>query len=247
MFGELASFCGHLPHPTMHLTRTCFTILAFACSTSFVHAAKDVDLKPLLAKPGKPTADEAFSSAELSKLWSVAKGDWLVKDGALAGSFKESDHHPAVLMLGVPNHDSIIRFSFKFEGTKGFGLSYNSAAGHLFRVLVDGEGVTVMKDGEKEKPVKKGKAKAAATASKDTEKAKPAKASEIAKAAGKIAPGEWHTMLVEVQGEKVSLQIDTGLKVEGSNNELGVDKTGYRFVTAANLTLDDVKAWAVEP
>ena len=210
----------------MPFTRSLPALLALLLPAAFAHAEKDAALKPLLAKPGKVMADDAFGSAQLAKPWTVNKGDWQVKDGALAGTIKESDHHPAVLLLGVPNRSSIIRFSFKFDGNKGFGLSYNSAKGHLFRILVTGEGLTVSKDKDK----KDAKSKSAA----------------LAKASGKIAPGEWHTMLVEVLGGKVAVQTDTGLKAEVANSELDVDKTGYRFVTGASVTLDDVKAWQVE-
>jgi hypothetical protein len=230
--------------------------LALAVTLS-AHAAKDADLKPVSAKPGKVIAEDTFASDKLAETWKLAKGDTAVKDGALTLSFKESDHHPAVLMLGVPNHNSIIKFSFKMEdAAKGFNLSYNSAAGHLFRVLVTGDGFTAVKDVEKDKSAKKakGKAKAASTpvktaaAAKGEAKAKGKgkdKEGPIAKAEGKIAAGEWHTMLVEVQGTKLAVQID-GLKAEGSHPEIDVDKNGYRFVTGGAVSLDDVKAWAVE-
>jgi hypothetical protein len=219
-----------------------------------VFAAKDADLKPTFAKPGKVIAEDAFGTSELAKTWTSAKGTAEVKDGALVETFKASDNHPAVLMLGVPNHNSIIKFSFKMEdATKGFALSYNSATGHLFRVLVTGDGLSVVKDAEKEKgaaPKGKGKAKSAPTATaaapKGGAKGKGRAENGIAKAEGKISAGEWHTILVEVQGTKVAVQTDTGLKAEGTHPEIDVDKNGYRFVTAASISIDDVKAWNVE-
>jgi hypothetical protein len=200
--------------------------------------------------------EDAFASAEVAKTWTVAKGDVAIKDGALVETFKASDNHPAVLMLGVPNHNAIIKFSFKMEdATKGFALSYNTPGAHLFRVLVTGDGLSVVKDAEKEKGAAKGKGKAkakseptktAAAAPKGEAKSKGRAANGIAKAEGKISAGEWHTILVEVQGTKVAVQTDTGLKAEGTHPEIDVDKTGYRFVTAASLSIDDVKVWAAE-
>lgn len=234
--------------------------LSLALSVSLplaVHAAKDADLKPALAKPGKVMAEDTFGSADLAKTWTPNKGTAEIKDGALVETFKASDNHPAVLMLGVPNHNAIIKFSFKMEdAAKGFALSYNTAGGHLFRVLVNGDGFTVAKDPEKEKGAPKGKGKgkaksaptatAAAPKGEAKAKAKGRDANTFAKAEGKIAAGEWHTILVEVQGTKVSVQTDTGLKAEGTHPEIDADKTGYRFVTAASLTIDDVKVWAAE-
>lgn len=218
-------------------------------------AAKDAELKPVLATPGKVLAEDTFAAAELPKSFTANKGDAAIKDGTLALAFKASDNHAAVLTLVTPNHDSIIKFSFKMDDAeKGFALSYNSGGGHLFRVLVGGQGVNVIKDAEKEKGAKKpkGKAKAAsapvktAAAPKSEGKAKGRSANSIAKAEGAISAGEWHTMLVEVKGTKVCVQTDTGLKAEGEHAELDVDKTGYRFVTSASISLDDVKAWSVE-
>ncbi|MCP5557942.1 MAG: hypothetical protein H7A55_09345 [Verrucomicrobiaceae bacterium] len=210
----------------MNPPRRLSALLAIVCAASLAHAEKDAALQPVLAKAGAATAEDSFAAAELGKSWAIAKGTWVIKDGALAGSFKEEDHHPAVLTLAVPHRDSIIRFSFKLEGEKGFALSYNFAKGHLFRIGVDAEGLVVTKDRDK--------------------KNKESKAIEMATAGGKIAPGEWHTMLVETKGGKVSVQIDETLKAAAENAGLDVDKTGYRFVTAGSVVIDDVKAWQAE-
>jgi hypothetical protein len=207
----------------MPSSRRLLAVLALLLPATPAPAAKDAPLTPALVKPGKVAAEDAFSSAQLGKPWAVNKGEWVVKDGALVGTIKQSDHHPAVLLLGVPNRNSIIRFSFKFDGSKGFNLSYNSAKGHLFRILVNGEGLTLSKDKDK--------------------KNEKSRSATLATASGKIAPGEWHTMLVEVQGGKVAVQTDTGLKAEAANSELDVDKTGYRFVCGSSVALDDVKVW----
>ena len=70
----------------------------------------------------------------------------------------------------------------------------------------------------------------------------------IGKADAKFEQGQWYTMQVEVKGAKVAVQTDNGVKIEGSNPALDVDKTGYRFVTKGeSLRLADVKAWEVAP
>ena len=207
----------------MQLTRT---LLALALSISIALAGKDTDLKPILAKPGKVMAEDSFTTAELKKPWNVAKGDVQIKDGELTETMKKSDDHPAVLILSVPNHNSLIRVSFKCPGNKGFSLSYNSAKGHLFRIQLTGEGLTLLKDKDK--------------------KDEKSKSLKLAEASGKITPDEWHTLLVEVQGGKVAVQTDTGLKAEATNSELDVDKTGYRFVTGTSVQLADIKAWQAE-
>ncbi|MEA3212594.1 MAG: hypothetical protein QOE70_5651 [Chthoniobacter sp.] len=201
-------------------------ILAF--TATLAHAAKDADLKPSLASPGKIIFEAAFESGGLEKPWTMAKGDWQVKDGAVIGKEKASDMHPAVLILGLPRRDSIIRFSFKMDGAKVFSLSYNQAKGHLFRVVVSPDALAVNKDKDKKVEASKGE--------------------PLGRATAKFAKGEWHTMLVEVKGPKVIVQTDNGAKVEASNAALEVDKTGYRFVMRGeSLLLDDVKVWEVAP
>jgi hypothetical protein len=210
------------PHHTMNpIARI---LIASAAISSAAFGAKSADLKPALAKPGASTVDETFSASALGKIWSVAKGTWEVRDGTLVGSEKKEDNHPAVLALGQKNHDSIIRFSFKFDGTDNLSLSYNHAAGHLFRVNIAKDGVTILKDADKKNPA--------------------IKQEQLGKAEAKFEQGQWYTMLVEVQGAKVSVQTDNGVKISAANDALNVDKTGYRFVVrGASVALADVKAW----
>jgi 3-keto-disaccharide hydrolase len=207
---------------------TFVTTLALGLSGNVCFAGKSAEIKPNLATPGKVIVDESFAKATLDKPWTVAKGDWQVRDGALVGKEKKEDNHPAVCTLNKPNHDSIIRFSFKLDGTKGFSLSFNHTKGHLFRVKLDAGAVTIHKDQDKKDPNSKGL--------------------DLGKAPAKFEQGQWYTMLVEVKGAKVAVQTDNGVKLEVSNAELDVDKTGYRFVTTGeSLWLADVKAWEVAP
>ena len=191
-------------------------------------AGRNADLKPILAIPGKVTAEDAFSGTALAKTWNCAKGDWQVRDGALVGKEKKEDNHAAVCALAVPNHDSIIRLSFKFDGTNNLGLSYNHAKGHLFRVNITSTGVAVSLDPDKKDPN--------------------SKPQSIGKAEAKFENGQWYTIQVEVKGQKVAVQTDNGVKIEGSSPTLDVDKTGYRFVTRGeSVLLADVKAWEAAP
>ena len=210
----------------LKLTTTITALLALLPGASF--AGKGADLKPILAKPAKATVEESFAGSALGKNWTPAKGDWQVAGGELTGKEKKEDKHAAVLALNQPNHDSIIRFSFKLDGAGGLSLSYNHPKGHLFRVNVAATGVTVNTDKDK--------------------KDEKSKAVVLGKADAKFEQGQWYTMQVEVKGAKVAVQTDNGVKIEGSNPALDVDKTGYRFVTKGeSLRLADVKAWEVAP
>lgn len=203
------------------------TLASLVVSTALCLAEKAADLKPLLNEPGKLVVDEKFAGDALPGSWGGVQGDWQVRDGAVVGKEKASDEHAAVLFLNQPHRDAIVRFSFKLDGAKGFNLSFNQLKGHLFRVTVAADGLTLSKDKDKKDPK--------------------SKAIQLGKASGKFETGKWHTLLLETKGSKVSVQADNGAKVEGSHPELDVEKTGYRFIVRGeSLRLSDVKVWLAE-
>jgi len=209
-------------------TKNVFAFLSILLSCSFVHAEKGTDLQPTSASLGSVTVDDSFSEQQLGKKWVASKGEWTIKDGVLIGSEKKEDEHAAVLTLQQPNRNSIIRFSFQLDGASGFNLSFNHAKGHLFRIAVSDTGLTLTKDADKKDPNSKAKA--------------------LAKASGKFDSKQWHTLLVEIQGDKVSVQSDSGAKLDIREPSLDVEKTGYRFVMRGeSLLLDDIKVWSVQP
>jgi hypothetical protein len=54
-------------------------------------------------------------------------------------------------------------------------------------------------------------------------------------------------MMVEVQGPKVSLQTDNGVKLSASEPSLDKQKIHYRFVTSGeNVDIAGLKVWQVE-
>ncbi len=206
---------------------TSFVLALLAATSPLCRAEKAAELKPLITKPGKVLVDESFSAPALAKNWNIAKGDWQVVEGSLVGKEKKSDKHPAVALLAVPNKNSILRFSLKMDGAEGFSLSLNREKGHLFRLNVTSKGLTLAKDKDKSDPKSKG--------------------AELATGEGKFEKGQWHTILMEIDGPKVSVQSDNGIKLSASNPELDVPKTGYRLVTKGeSVVVDDIKAWEVE-
>jgi hypothetical protein len=195
---------------------------------SALWADKDAELKTLICKASKVVVQEKFDTPNLPKGWAAAKGDFQVREGAIAGWEKKEDMHAAVLNLQKPFKNSIIRFSFKRDGATGFNISFNTAKGHLFRVLINDDNVVINKDKDKND--------------------KASKALVLDKAEGKFPPGVWHTMQIEMVGDRVAVQADNGVKLEAKNAGLDVEKTGYRWVTrGSTLYLDDVSIWDVQP
>ena len=191
-------------------------------------ADKNTDISATLAKPGKVLLSDDFSGAELGKLWAAAKGEWKIKDGAIVAKELKVDKHAAVLTCRQKNRDSVVRFSFRLDGsTKGFNFSLNHAKGHLFRVVVAPTGLTVRTDKDK----------------KDAS----IKSELVGRAKGKFEQGKWYTLQVEMVGDKVVAMTDNGLKVTGQNARLDTEKPNYRFVMRGeSLSIDDLKIWAVK-
>jgi Domain of Unknown Function (DUF1080) len=197
-------------------------------------ADKDADFKLLISKAHKSAVKETFEGVKVSKDgpklpkgWVVNKGDFQVREGAIVGWEKKEDNHAAVLTLQKPFKNAVLRFSFKRDGVTGFNLSLNHPKGHLFRILINDDGLVINKDRDKNDPASKPQA--------------------LGKAEGSFPMGQWHTLQVEIVGDRVAVQADNGAKLEVRHPSLDVEKTGYRFVTrGSTLSLDDVNVWEVQ-
>jgi hypothetical protein len=208
------------------LTSALMLIFAVGFATSS-QAEKDAELKTLIGKASKTVMQEKFDTPKLPKGWVASKGEFQVREGAIAGWEKKEDMHAAVLTLQKPFKNSIMRFSFKRDGVTGMNVSFNHAKGHLFRIMINDDGLTINKDKDKND-----------TASKPM---------VLGKAEGKFPPGVWHTMQIEIVGDKVAVQTDNGVKLEAKHAALDVEKTGYRYVMrGSTLLLDDVSIWEVQ-
>lgn len=190
-------------------------------------ADKNATIEPRLHQLGSATITEGFDQP-LSETAAAVKGEWKVVDGVLVGQELAADKHAAVLNYQKKNRDSAVRFSFKLDGsTSGFNFSLNHAKGHLFRVVVNPNGLSINLDKDKSNPA-----------------SKPA---VLATAKSEFKQGEWYTILIEIQGNKVAAQTDNGLAVEASHSTLDTDKPNYRFVMKGDsLSIDDLAIWEVK-
>ena len=196
------------------------------CSLSTALAEKNVAIETKIASLGSAVVEDSFD-APLAKTAVAAKGQWKVVDGVLLGKELAADKHAAVLNYQKKNRNSVVRFSFKLDGkTKGFNFSLNHAGGHLFRVVVAPTKMTLNLDKDKKDPE--------------------SKAQVLATAKGEFEQGKWHTMQIEMLGDRVVAQTDGGLIVEGSHAKLDTDKPNYRFVMRGDsLAIDDLHVWDV--
>ncbi|HQW30063.1 MAG: hypothetical protein KA152_12215 [Verrucomicrobiales bacterium] len=178
----------------------------------------------LLALHSVANADPAvkadFSTATLPETWAGMKGEWKVVDGALVGAELESDEHAAVFSIPDPHKDSTISFRFRLDGAKGFNLSYNHPKGHLFRVTLVGDVLTLAMDKDKKDPA--------------------SKAEVLGKETLTLKPGEWTEMSCSLTGDTAKVTCG-GKTISGTHANLAKEKTGYRLVVqGASVGFDDV-------
>jgi hypothetical protein len=196
------------------------------CFVSTSQAEKNASIATKIASVGSPVIEESFDT-ELAPPMAAVKGEWKVVDGILVAKELAADKHAAVLNYQKPNRNSVVRFSFKLDGsTDGFNFSLNHAGGHLFRVVVAPTKLSVNLDKDKKDP--------------------DSKAVVLATAKGDFQQGKWYTMQVEMVGPRVVVQTDNGSMVEASNAKLDTDKPNYRFVMRGDsLAIDDLHVWEV--
>tara|TARA_R110002049_G_scaffold2750_2_gene21632 strand:+ start:484987 stop:485622 length:636 start_codon:yes stop_codon:yes gene_type:complete len=201
--------------------------LLSVCFLSVAHAEKNATLPTKITSVGSPIFAESFDQS-LPESAKIAKGQWNVQDGVLVAREIAADNHAAVLSIGSANKDSVVRFSFKLDdNAEEFHFSLNHKGGHLFRVVVSPSTLAVNLDKDKKDPK--------------------SKAMALAKEKGQFAKGEWHTMQIEIVGDKVAVQTDNGVSLETSHPRLDTEKPNYRFVMKdATLCLDDLHVWAVK-
>ncbi len=184
-------------------------------------AEKNSPIKAMLGEPGKNPTVESFDKG-LAESMLVVKGEWKVVDGVLVGKELDADMHAAVLSLQRKNRNSLVRFSFKLDGTtSGLHLSLNHEKGHLFRVVVSPSSLSLNLDKDKNDPS--------------------SKPLVLDKAQASFVAGKWITLQVEILGDTVVAHTDTGAVVKAQHASLDTDKPNYRFVMKGDsLSIDDV-------
>lgn len=186
--------------------------------------------KPRLGPPGKLVVHETFSTAKLPAKTSIAHGFWTIEKGCLKAVEDLSENHSAIFSIGPENGNASIELRFKCVGDAStFELGFNRAdrSGHMLRVRPSPQALVIFK----EKPKRDSEASSGLVAKEDF----------------KTKPDEWHTLFVEIRGEKVSVQVDGKVAAEGSNPGITNRKAPYRFVVDGDhVLIDDVKIWIPE-
>ncbi len=183
---------------------------------------------PLMTTPGESLVSESWSDA-LPKTWRAQKGTWVVEGGIVRGTEVATDKHQAVMRRPTAFTNAIITFSFRLGQSRQISLSINDAKEHVCRLIINATGFTVQKD--------------------DHDHDGPDKAVIFARVPMKLAPGEWHTAVVELNGSEMVAQIDGAAKVGfGAHELLDRAKANFGFTVAGGTAeFRDVSIAAAKP
>jgi nicotinamidase-related amidase len=160
--------------------------------------------------------------------WAVNKGTWERVDGAIRGSELAADKHAAVAVHRFAMRNVVIQYALKLDGARGTALIFNDAKGHICRVQITPQLLTVRKD--------------------DHDRDGPDQGAILQALKTPVAPGTWHTVLVEIQGSEMLARIDGTAVAYGSHNGIDQDKTILGLVVlGASASFKDLSVWEALP
>lgn len=209
----------------------CAAVLALGLSPGPATDAADAETSPMMTTVMTVRGKLLFWDAldqPLGGDWRAAVGKWEVVDGSVHGTEVSADHHAAAARHPIKFRDGVIQYSFKLDGAKWTSLSLNDAKGHVCRVLITPEGLSVRKD--------------------DHDKAGPDKAAVLQARQVAIEPGRWHTLLVEFRGPEMLARVDGEIVAFGSNDKIDVEKTNFGLiVSGTSVSFKDLALWDAGP
>jgi 3-keto-disaccharide hydrolase len=208
----------------MSFSRSLLSLLSLLCAT-FAMAAEPA--ATMMTERGKLLFSDDLDKP-LGKAWRLAKGKWEATGGALTGTELKADKHGAVIRHAQPFRNAVIQFSFKLDGAKLTTLSINTAKAHLCRVLIRPDGFSVRKD--------------------DSDKQGPDKAVVFETRKVAIKPGEWHTLVVELQGKEMLACLDGKEVAFGSHEALDTQKANLGLTVAGDsVSFKNLRVWEATP
>jgi hypothetical protein len=177
---------------------------------------------PPVGERGKLLFSDDFSKADPA--WAGKPGKWEIVDGAARIAEVPEDKHAAVRRHPLAYHDAVFEFSFRFDGARMIALSINNKGGHVCRLSITPVLMVLQADRPNAKsdlkPERLGAAKIAVTS------------------------GEWHKVVVEVKGRRMTAVLDGKTSVSGESDRVDVDKTDFGFpVAGQTAALDDVRVF----
>jgi hypothetical protein len=177
------------------------TVSLIALAISAAAFAEEATPPPTrMAQIEKIEYADTFAGDKLAEQWKAAKGKWEVSGGVLRGSEIPSDNHGAVVRTPLKLQNMVIAFDVKLDGAKLTTLSINAEKGHLARVRVAPKLFAVQLD--------------------DADKEGPEKGKIFFSKPVDLAPGTWHSVVLEMVGDTMLGTLDEKVTGHGSHASL---------------------------
>lgn len=188
--------------------------------------AQTKDLPTLMTQRGKVVVGDDFAKTLTA---TKGPGKWDLVEGVLKVSELKDDMHGAVRRIPLQfTSGTVFQFDFKLDGAKMASVSINSAKGHTCRVKFNPEGFSVNKD--------------------RTNKKSDDKAETLAEKKIAIAPGQWHTMLIEIAGKEMLAQLDGKDVLVGSHDGIAVQNANFGLtVSGESASFRNLRVWQGTP
>ena len=160
----------------------------------------------------------------LASDWATNKGTWELVEGAIRGTELAADKHAAVALHRLAMQNVIIQYALKLDGARGTALIINDAKGHICRVQITPQLLTVRKD--------------------DHDRDGPDQGAILQAIKTPIEPGSWHTVLIEIQGPEMLARIDGTAVAYGTNDAIDQHKTIFGLVVlGSSASFKDFSIW----
>lgn len=206
-----------------------------------------------IEQPGPPKPpvgdpfEDKFERTTLGDQWQIGGGIYTLHDGYLTAGEKEGNNHPGIFKIWKDFKDIELKFSFRFDGSKGFSIVFNDPgepsvhSGHVVRLSIALKSVTLTDD-------KTGLMSLEWVDKRTDPKLKEAVEAVRAKTSRRFdydfKPGQWYAVTMDVIGDEMSVSVDG--KFVGKFNSPGFahpTKKSFHFsISGRDISLDNISA-----
>lgn len=195
--------------------------------TTVAFAAEPTSPKTVIAQPDKLLLSDDFASSFDTKAWKSAKGKWEIADGALRGAEIKADNHGAVTRHTMTMQDFVASFEVKLDGAKSTTFTINAPKDHMARIIVSPTQFVVRRD--------------------DNDHKGPDKAVTFLAKPVKLAPGTWHTVVMEMVGDTLVGTLDGEITGKGSDALFTKAKLNPGFTVAGETaSFRNLRIWSAK-
>ncbi len=185
-----------------------------------------------------------FSAEGFGKAWGHYKSSSVVKGGVLVGITAPTSDHSAVDNIKIEGERDLqvsVKFRFVSDKAKSFNVWFDdknykgSHAGHICQATISPTGVNVA-DAKTGGFNLEGGLYDRKKANQLTEEEKKMLAAKAQKFPAKLALQEWHTLVVQTQGDEISVTIDG--KAIGSFKSAGINHDTKSLISLTTNPVD---------